>query len=64
MKRFSIADFRFWIGIPALFILALAFALLAVPRAAEAQQTGKVYRIGYLGITLLVPTDRTPQIAQ
>lgn len=30
------------------FLGTLACALLAAPRAAEAQQTGKVYRIGYL----------------
>jgi len=32
----------------AVFIVALALALLAVPLAIEAQPTGKVYRIGYL----------------
>jgi putative ABC transport system substrate-binding protein len=48
MRRFSIADFRFWIGVPALFILALALALLAVPGAAEAQQVGKVFSLGLL----------------
>ena len=33
-------------------ILALALGLLAAPLAAEAQQTGKVYRIGFLGSPL------------
>ena len=36
------------------FLLA-AGALLAAPRAAEAQQAGKVYRIGYLGNTASTP---------
>ncbi len=31
------------------FICTLAGGLLAAPRAAEAQQSGKVYRIGFLG---------------
>jgi hypothetical protein len=61
MKRFSIADFRFWIGVPALFILALVLALLAVPRAAEAQQPAKVYWIGYLAARTCAPPETTAQ---
>ena len=48
MKRFPIADFRLWIGAPAIFIVALALALLAAPLAVGAQQAGKVYRIAYV----------------
>jgi putative ABC transport system substrate-binding protein len=55
MRRFAIADFRFWIGGPALFILALAFALLLVPCAAEAQQAGKLIRIGQLVVPAAGP---------
>ncbi len=36
-------------------LLLAAGALLAYPRAAEAQQAGKVYRIGYLGGTASTP---------
>jgi putative ABC transport system substrate-binding protein len=43
------ANGEFRIGSTALFILALALVLLAVPLAVEAQQPGKVYRIGALG---------------
>ena len=37
--------------------VAIALALLAAPLAAEAQQAGKVYRIGFLGNSPL----NTPQ---
>jgi putative ABC transport system substrate-binding protein len=36
--------------------LILAFGLLATPFAVEAQQVGKVYRIGYLGLTTVSGT--------
>jgi putative ABC transport system substrate-binding protein len=49
VKRFSIADFRFWIGVPAVFCVALALGLLVSPPAADAQQVPKVPRVGYLG---------------
>jgi len=38
-------------GPRAIFIVALALGVLVVPFAAEAQQAGRVYRIGYLGPT-------------
>ncbi|HEU5297049.1 MAG TPA: ABC transporter substrate-binding protein [Burkholderiaceae bacterium] len=40
------------------FIAVLAFTLLAAPLAAEAQQAGKVARIGFLSFTS--PSDRPP----
>jgi putative ABC transport system substrate-binding protein len=60
MRRFSIADFRFSIGVPAVFILVLALALLAVPGAAEAQQPAKIYRIGFLAPDP-APAEPNPQ---
>jgi len=51
VKRFPIADFRFWIGVPAVFIAALALGLLVAPVPSEGQQPGKVYRIGMLFAT-------------
>jgi putative ABC transport system substrate-binding protein len=38
----------------------LALGLLAAPLVADAQQSGKVFRIGYLSAGL-APTDKTPQ---
>jgi putative ABC transport system substrate-binding protein len=49
------ANREFRIGTTALFILALALALLAVPGAAEAQQAGKMYRIAYLTVPTRPP---------
>ena len=70
MKRFSIADCACpppqWgrrglpIGAPSLFILALALCLLAAPLAADAQQPGKVYRIGFYGGDMFAPTENKP----
>ena len=40
-------------GAASLFILALALGLLAAPIPSEAQQPGKVYRIGFLGVSTL-----------
>src|SRR2546430_10714153 len=39
-------------------IVTLTLSLLAAPLAADAQQAGKVPRIGYLGLTS--PSDRPP----
>ena len=49
MKRFSIADCRLPIVGPTMFLLVLALCVLAAPFPSEAQQPGKVYRIGGLG---------------
>ena len=48
MKPFRNANFELRIGSTTIFIVALALGLLVSPLAAEAQPTGKVYRIGYL----------------
>jgi len=62
MKRFSIADFRLRIEGPTVFIVALALGILAAPLAADAQQPGKVYRIGQLwGTTPPSPANTSPQ---
>ena len=47
MRQFRIAKFEFRISLHAVFIVALA--ILEAPLAADAQQPGKVPRIGYLG---------------
>lgn len=59
MRQFRIADRRFSIGATALFVLALAFSLVAAPLIADAQQAGKVPRIGFLspGNATSSPTD-------
>jgi putative ABC transport system substrate-binding protein len=49
MKQLRISDFEFRIGSTALYILAVALGLFAALLAADAQQPGKVYRIGGLG---------------
>ena len=51
MRGFSIADCRFSIEVTAIFVGALALNIIAAPLAAEAQQAGRVYRIGFLGAT-------------
>jgi ABC-type uncharacterized transport system substrate-binding protein len=62
VTQFRIADFEFRIGPKAIFIVALALALLAAPLPSDAQQPGKVYRIGYLwASTPPAAADRTPQ---
>jgi putative ABC transport system substrate-binding protein len=62
VKRFSIADLRLPIGPTRIFACVLALGLLWSPLAAEAQQPGKAYRIGYLAsATPPAPTDTTPQ---
>jgi ABC-type uncharacterized transport system substrate-binding protein len=51
VNRFSIADFRFWVGRSRrkrVFRLALAALLFALCPHANAQQEGKIYRIGRL----------------
>jgi putative ABC transport system substrate-binding protein len=45
----------------ALFSVLLALTVLAAPAPSGAQQPGKVYRIGWLGIRGPTPTDQTPQ---
>lgn len=59
MRRFSIADCRLQIRATAIFVLALVLSLVAAPLAADAQQAGKVPRIGFLspGNATSVPTD-------
>ncbi len=47
-------------GSPAMVIVTFALALLAAPLVVEAQQPGKVYRIGYLGLEQ-PPTRATSQ---
>jgi hypothetical protein len=39
-------------------VLMLGVALLATPVAAEAQQTGKVWRIGFLGVANAASFER------
>jgi len=48
MRQFQISKGEFRNKSAALFILALALALLVVPGAAEAQQAGKVFSLGIL----------------
>jgi putative ABC transport system substrate-binding protein len=48
VKRLTIADCRFAIAAMAIFIVALAFSLVASPVIANAQQVTKIPRIGYL----------------
>ena len=43
----------------AIFIGTLALGLLVMPFAADAQQPGKVHRIGYLGVNAFAPTEAT-----
>jgi putative ABC transport system substrate-binding protein len=51
MRQIRISRFEVRIGPTALSTVALALALLAAPLPSDAQQRGKVYRIGYLGIS-------------
>jgi len=51
VRQFSLADLRFSIGATPILFLSLAFSLLAMPLAAEAQQAGKVYRVGLVFTT-------------
>jgi len=62
VKRFSIADFRLPIGPTRIFACVLALGLLLSPLAADAQQPGKVYRIGLLrGDAPPAPENTSPQ---
>ncbi|TFH50725.1 MAG: ABC transporter substrate-binding protein [Lysobacterales bacterium] len=49
MRKFQIADFRLRIYATAIFVAVLALSLVATPLATRAQQTGRMYRIGFLG---------------
>jgi len=60
VRGFSIGDFRLRIGATAIIIVALAFSMLSVALSTEAQQMGRVYRIGFLGATS--PSGYTPQV--
>jgi putative tryptophan/tyrosine transport system substrate-binding protein len=51
VRGFSIGDYRLRIGATAIIIVALAFSMLSVVLSTEAQQAGRVYRIGFLGAT-------------
>jgi putative ABC transport system substrate-binding protein len=57
VRQFRIADFGLRIGPTAIFIAALALTVVGVPLAAEAQQAGKVYRIGFLRRTAVETRD-------
>ena len=57
MRRFSIADFGLQIGATRAFIAFLVFGTLVVPPAADAQQPGKVYRIGFYGGDMFAPAE-------
>ncbi len=48
MRPAPIADCRFSIGVTAILLVALGLSVVGMPHTAEAQQTGKVYRIGIL----------------
>ena len=48
MRQIRISDFGFRIGATAIFAVPLALSLVATPLAAQAQQVGKVYRVGFL----------------
>ena len=49
MTQFRISDFGFRIGSTAIFVATLLLGTMAAPFAADAQQSGKVPRIGFLG---------------
>ena len=51
MRQFRIANCELRIGLAAMFAVALTLCLVAAPLAADAQQIGKVPRIGFLGAT-------------
>ena len=62
MRRFAIADFRLRIEGPTIFILVLSLGVLTAPLPSDAQQPGKVYRIGFLSGNMFAPTeDAHPQ---
>jgi hypothetical protein len=43
-----------------MFTVAVALALFTAPILSDAQQPGKVYRIGILGGNMFAPTEDTP----
>ena len=51
MRHFRNSNFEIRIPPAAILVVALAISILAMPLAAEAQQAGRVYRIGFLGAT-------------
>jgi len=51
VRQFSIADWRLPIRVTALVLVAFALGLFPAPLTGEAQQAGRVYRIGFLGAT-------------
>ncbi len=53
MKRLRIVDCGLRKGPAVLLTVALAFCFLATPVASPGQQPGKVYRIGFLGVSTL-----------
>jgi putative ABC transport system substrate-binding protein len=55
------SKFELRIGSTAISVIALALALLAAPVLSDAQQPGKVYRIGFLGVAPPAATETTPQ---
>jgi len=48
VRRLRIVDCRFSIAAAWIFVAALALSLVAAPLVAQAQQAGKVYRVGFL----------------
>jgi len=55
MKQFRISKFEVRI-----FCVALALGLLVAPMPSQAQQPGKVYRIGFYGGDMFAPTEDKP----
>jgi putative ABC transport system substrate-binding protein len=51
VRRLRIADCGLRNGPATIFLVALALVLLAIPFPSDGQQPGKVYRIGYLGVS-------------
>jgi len=51
VRQFRNSNFEIRIRPAAILVVALAISILAMPLAAEAQQAGRVYRIGFLGAT-------------
>jgi putative ABC transport system substrate-binding protein len=60
VRQIRNAKFDFRIGSTTLFILALALGLPAIPFPSDAQQTGRVHRIGFLEV-IQAPADQTSQ---
>ena len=62
MRHFSVANCRLWIGVAAICALGLALGVVSAPPMAEAQQTGRIARVGILcvGICPLLPLGVGP----